>query len=350
MRDNPFSLDFGGTPYLMIPRYTETQKIIKAFSADIPPTHIFMIMGARGNGKTVLMSAVKDELMEDDEWLHIDLTPESDMLNDLAASLYQKTKKKQSKKKSEIKMDLKVASIGITSETDEKYSSIYIDLDSMLETVKNKKKKLLITVDEVVNSKTMRELTTYFQRCLRNKYPVFLLMTGLYKNIRALQNNKSQTFLKRAPRVVLGSLNLGRVSQKYKEVFGLDDLKADEMARYTEGYSYAFQILGYLVFENRKKEVSESILKEYKLMLGECSYDKIWEELSPKERAVAKAASEAPDEVYVKELREMLGMNSNEFSTYSDTLVKSGVFSTDAAYGMVKFALPYLKEYIQGIE
>ena len=107
MKNNPFSLDFGGTPYLMIPRVLEKQKIVNAFSAEIPSTHIFMIMGARGNGKTVLMSSVKEALIENKEWLHVDLSPESDMLEVLAAALYQKSKKKTSKRKMDFNLDLK---------------------------------------------------------------------------------------------------------------------------------------------------------------------------------------------------------------------------------------------------
>lgn len=328
MRENPFSLDFGGTPNLLIPRNTEVLKIVRSFSAENPSTHIFMIMGARGNGKTVLMSSARDELLENDEWINVDISPESNMLEVLAASLYQKSKKKPS---------------------NSKYSSIYVDLDEIFEQLKKKKIKVLITVDEAVNSKAMRELTAYFQHCLREKYPVFLLMTGLYKNIRALQNNRSQTFLKRAPRLILGPLSKIRISEKYKEVFDLSDMEADEMAGYTKGYSYAFQILGYLTFESGKKKVSEQILKEYKLLLGESSYDKIWEELSPTERLVAKAVSEAEDNVTVKTIREKLDMNSNEFSTYSDTLEKSGVLASDGAYGTLSFALPYIREFIQRI-
>ena len=350
MKNNPFSLDFGGTPYLMIPRHLEAQKIVGAFSAELPPTHIFMIMGARGNGKTVLMSTVKDELLENDEWLHVDLSPESEMLEVLAAGLIQKSKKKFSKKKLDFNLNLKIASIGVSSETDSKYSSVYIDLDNIIEQLMKKKIKILITVDEAVNSKNMRELTTFFQHCLREKYPVFLLMTGLYKNIRALQNNRSQTFLKRAPRIILGTLSIIRIAQKYQEVFSLEPDEADEMAKYTGGYSYAFQILGYLVFESKKNEVSKSILNEYKMILRESSYDKIWEELSPNERLVAKTTAEAPDGSTVKKIREKLNMSSNEFSTYSDTLEKSGVFASDSAYGTVRFALPYIKEYIQGKE
>ncbi len=350
MNSNPFSLDFGGTPYLLIPRYNEVTKIINSFTAEIPQSHIFMILGARGNGKTVLMSSVKEELVKDENWIHVDLSPESDMMNVFAASLYQKSKKKLAKWKIDVNVNLKVASVGVAAESDDRYTSVYTDLDSMLEQLNKKNIRVLVTVDEAINSKVMREFTSYFQHCLREKYPVFLLMTGLYKNIRALQNDRSQTFLKRAPRIVLGALNMVRISQKYKEVFSLSDEEANKMASYTGGYSYAFQILGYLVFESNKQEVTDGVLNEYKLLLGESSYDKIWEELSCNERLVAKKASEFPDNVAVKDVREALEMNSNEFSTYSDTLEKSGVFSATSGYGRIKFALPYIKEYIENVE
>ena len=84
----------------------------------------------------------------------------------------------------------------------------------MLKELKEEKKRLLITIDEVSNSKQMREFTNYFQHCLREELPVFVIMTGLYKNVRALQNNRSQTFLRRIPKITLEPLNFSRIMQK----------------------------------------------------------------------------------------------------------------------------------------
>ncbi len=347
MRNNPFCLDFGSTPNLFIPRYSEINTIVNTFCSEIPSSHIFMILGARGSGKTVLMGAVKEELTKETGWVHVDISPESDMMNVFAATLYQKCKRKLTKLSLSVNIDIKVASIGAIPEYESRYSNVYTDLDAMLERLREKEVKVLITVDEAMNSKAVREFTSYFQHCLREKYPVFLLMTGLYKNIKALQNDRSQTFLKRTPKILLKSLNEARIAQKYKEVFSLSEEDAEKMASYTKGYSYAFQILGFLVFESNRRTVSEKLLEEYKLILAESSYDKIWEELSNNERNVAWAAAQEQDTVRVKDLREKLQMNSNEFSTYCDTLEKSGVFSSKSAYGRVQFALPYIKDYIK---
>ncbi|MBQ9438314.1 MAG: hypothetical protein IJU50_08270 [Lachnospiraceae bacterium] len=61
---------------------------------------------------------------------------------------------------------------------------------------------------------------------------------------------------------------------------------------------------------------------------------------------MALTAAELPNDAMVRNVREKLNMNSNEFSTYNDILEKSGVFSSKTAYGRIRFALPYLKEYI----
>ena len=57
--------------------------------------------------------------------------------------------------------------------------------------------KLLITIDDAINNQNVKVLTHTFQALLRKDYKVFMLMTGLYENISALQNNKSLTFLPR---------------------------------------------------------------------------------------------------------------------------------------------------------
>ena len=80
--------------------------------------------------------------------------------------------------------------------------------------------------------------------------PVFLLMTGLYENINAIQDEKNLTFLYRAPKLEMKSLNIGAVAQKYADTFDIDSDNAVEMAKLTKGYPFAFQVLGYLTWNN----------------------------------------------------------------------------------------------------
>ncbi|MCR5273375.1 MAG: hypothetical protein K6E13_10415 [Lachnospiraceae bacterium] len=67
------------------------------------------------------------------------------------------------------------------------------------------------------------------------------------------------------------------------------------------------------------------------------------------ERKIVTAIASVDNEISVKEVREMMDMDSNTFSTYKSSLEKSGILSKDSAYGMVSFALPYFREFIRSI-
>ncbi|MBR1797515.1 MAG: ATP-binding protein [Clostridiales bacterium] len=345
MKNNPFSIDFGGSPYIIIPREPEVKSVIDTFTSVHPSNHIFLIIGARGSGKTVLMGEMSTRLKEDKKWIHIDLSSEGSLLENLAGSLYQRNKSIFDK----VNINISVGSVSVSTgvASDSKYQSIYTDLDLMMEKIAKKNKKLLITIDEINNSKNIREFTTFFQRCLRNQYPVFLLATGLYKNVKALQNNKSQTFLKRAPKIIVEPLSIRRIADRYADIFNLDDKKALQIAKLTCGYSYGFQMLGYLLYNAEKCEISTSLSREYRSVLWDNSYDKIWEELSQKEKEILFAVSEQEKNASVLQVRKLLDMHSGTFSAYKSDFEYSGIFAKDASYGTIKLALPFFREYIQ---
>lgn len=345
MRNNPFSLNFGSEPGLFIPRYDEQNRIRDTFMSENPSTHIYMLMGARGTGKTVLMTSVSHDICWEKNWIHIDLNSEGDLMNSLASQIYSITEEKYPK----IKLSVSFKGMGISLEKEEKYSDIQTDIDRMLKMLDKKGIRVLITLDEASNSSNIRLFTSYFQHCLREKLPVFLIMTGLFKNIRALQNNRSHTFLRRTPKIELEPLNIKRIAYKYKEIFELNDDESDEMARLTGGYSYGFQILGYIVYDSGKRKPDKEAITEYKLNLEECSYDKIWEELSEGERRVAHAIADSPANSTVKDIREKIGIDSNNFSTYQNVLQKSGILSKESAYGRVDFSLPFFREFVKEI-
>jgi len=68
--------------------------------------------------------------------------------------------------------------------------------------------------------------------------------------------------------------------------------------------------------------------------------------LSDKERDVVIAIAENNGDISVADLKEKLEMDNNNFSTYRDTLIKSGI-ATNNAYGKISLALPLFKDYIK---
>ena len=169
-------------------------------------------------------------------------------------------------------------------------------------------------------------------------------MTGLFENIYDLQNEKTLTFLYRAPKIMLGALNYTAVRKKYMDVFGLDAETAGQMAGLTRGYPFAFQVLGYLFWENRDRGTIEDILPEYDQYLDEYVYDKVWSELSELDRKILTEMAES-GETKVKEIRERTGMSSGLFSVYRDRLKRKGVLDT-GRYGEVSFTLPRFEEFV----
>jgi hypothetical protein len=336
---NPFSLTFGKSPLEMIPRVVQQQEITDMFSAEIINQQVYIITGLRGTGKTVLLNDIAKYYRNEDRWEVIELNSERDLLQSLASKLYDIKGVKDAFIKA--KIDVSALGIGVSAEDTFQYNDIESAIAKMLEVLKDKKKRLLITIDEVVNSKNMRIFASAFQIFVRQDYPIFLLMTGLLQNITNLQDEKSLTFLYRAPKIQLGSLNISAIKEKYKQVFELEDEEALELARYTKGYPFAFQVLGYMYWNT--PSVS-NVMLDYKLYLYEMVYDKMWSELSKKDKKVCVAIAKS-ETGKIKEVREILKMTSNEFNPYNDRLKKKELI-LKSERGYCEFVLPFFKEYV----
>lgn len=341
--NNPFTLSFGKKPLQYISRISQTNQILETFCSDVPSNQIFMITGVRGSGKTVLMTSIANELKQDDSWIVIELNPTIDLLQSLAAKIYGLPD--MHSRFLNARLDFSAFDLGVSVENAAPVTDIENVLELMLEQIKKSGKRLLVTVDEVTPSEYIRIFASSFQIFLRQDQPIFLLMTGLYENIYDLQNDRSLTFLYRAPKLLLEPLNYSSVRNHYQKIFDIDTKTAGKMTGLTKGYPFAFQVLGYLYWENRNCKNIEDILPEYDQYLEEYVYSKIWSELSSLDQKVLMNIS--PDEeLKVKELRDRLQMSSELFSVYRDRLKRKGVIDT-REYGKISFALPRFAHFVE---
>lgn len=341
-KNNPFSLSFGRKPFEYISRIEQTNTILETFDSDPSPSQVYMIKGVRGSGKTVMMSKISEHFRDKGNWIVIELSPERDLLNSLASRLYNSSLHTSIV---EAKIDLSFFGIGISIKAAQKITDIDVAIEKMLDVIKKKKKRLLITIDEVVNNKSVREFASMFQIYMRQEYPIYLLMTGLYENIYNLQNEKSLTFLYRAPKLSLEPLNAGAVINSYKNIFKISDEKAREMYTYTWGYPFAFQVLGYLCWEHGGADSLENVLPVYDQYLDEYVYSKIWSEMSDTDRNVIKEMSES-GENSVTVIRKKLNMETEKFSVYRRRLIDKGLI-TGEGYGKVKIILPRFDVFVK---
>lgn len=340
---NPFTISFGRQPAQFISRPVETNEIIENFEQEPPSSQVYMLTGVRGSGKTVLMTDIAKELSKRENWLVVELSTERDMLTSLAAKLC--SRPELFTLFVEAKLNFSLLGFGVEVKNAAPISDIETALARMLGVIRAAGKKLLVTVDEAVNNPNVRVFASTFQIFMRQEYPVFLLMTGLYDNIHNLQNEKTLTFLYRAPKITLGALNLTSIRLQYAKIFGISMKEAGRMADLTMGYPFAFQVLGYLYWNSRDAKTLDEVLPEYDRYLEEYVYSKIWSELSETDKQIV-AVMAATGKTKVGEIREEVAMKPEKFSVYRERLKRKGVIDT-SRYGAVTFALPRFDVFVR---
>lgn len=343
---NPFTLSFGRKPLQCITRIVQTNEIIEAFEADIPSSPVYMITGVRGSGKTVLMSAIANELREKDNWIVIDLNSERKILDSAVAKSYDNPKVQHLFLKAQI--SLSMFGIGASVESEKPIVDIESALERMLKEIEKQHQKVLVTIDEVENNASIREFVSSFQIMQRQNLPICLLMTGLYDNIYKLQNENKLTFLYRAPKITLEPLNLTAISKSYRTTFDIPYTDAQQLALLTKGYPFAYQVLGYLLWEAAKKSVDDAILEQYDQYLAEFVYEKIVSEIAGNDRRFLLGVA-TKDTIKTAELLEITGFKKNEYTVYRERLRKKGLISVDKR-GYVSMKLPRFSEYLLQME
>ena len=403
---NPFTTTFSKAPgRTYIPTAGE-EEIIENFSYDEPSESVYKITGVRGSGKTVLLSKVEEEYQSEKNrqggWLVYRLSPSRDMLQQFAAKLHKESFMKGIPGIRGINVSATIlgtgGGIGVSREEDLRFFDIGTEIEQMLAVAARNRKKILLGIDEVSKTKEMVVFASEFGKWLRGGFPVFLVCTGLYENIRELSNVKNLTFFRRASTVQTEPLSFVRMSEVYRRSLEVDVSTAKKLSMLTKGYAYAFQALGVMYFKTRQEEnagndPSGSLVEEagsneeeagrngegkggIAAGTGICgeglkdlngpkdleddridaaaarlreelyaySYEKIWEELTAGDRFFVSLLAEK-EEYQREEIIARMGEKASGYSMYRDRLLKRGLLL--ARRGFIGLSLPYFGDYIR---
>lgn len=332
----PFSTIFGELPKNFVPRDEEFTEVKDMFEGENPESKVFILSGPRGSGKTVLLTALSEEF-EKEGYLVVDLNPFSDLEEQFAAKVYEKGKLKRLFLQSEFSFSFK--GLGFSIKGKEEVSNVFSLIERMLEYLKRKGKKVLVTIDDVSPSPSVKKFVFSYQQMIRSRYSVYLLMSGLFENVSELVRDKSLTFLLRSPKLNLKPLDIREIAYSYLDTLPLSEDEAIKYAKLTKGYAYGYQLVGALLYKNGK---DADILKEYDRALAKNSYSMIWENLSEKERKFLFALEESSSQ---KEMTEKLSMSNGNLQTYKERLVERGIVASPKR-GKIDFALPRFKEFV----
>lgn len=347
MQSNPFNLMYGRIPNeSFVDRTYIVDNIFSVFDSENPSTMAYAITGVRGSGKTVLLRDISNKFSTKKNWITIDLNFGSDLVISLANKLLFEGTKNSLFLDWKLTISASVVSLTI-GKSKEKISDPEIILNEMLKKIKKANKRILISIDEVHNTKEIRYFANVFQSLVGHGYDVFLLMTGLENNILSLFNNKATSFLSRTPKIKLGPLDIKEISLQYQRHLNLDFEKSIEMAKITKGYAFAYQVLGYYLFELKKSSLNE-VLDKFDIYMRNNGYDVIFNDLTATEKKICLSL-EGKGVHSVSEIIQKLQISDNNFNKYRRILIEKGIIES-VEYGKIAFTLPRFNEFVSFVK
>ena len=335
---NPFTLMYGIPSLSVISRDEEINKIIKSFTYN-ENDFMYLITGIRGTGKTVLLRKVYEMISNNNDWITIDINPQGKIISSIANRLFDKT----SKLFKGWKISINLPYLTLTKEN-EQITDPELIAEKIIEQLSKNNQKILLTIDEVNKTKDFMEFVNFYQSMLGKGFKIYLLMTGLKENVEAIINDRAATFLSRAPKIELEPLSLPNIALEYKEIFEIDNDLSIEMAKLTNGYAFAYQVLGYIFYEKKYNTINESLIKEYDSYLWKNGYNKFWNELTKKEKDFVISMSLTKYNSKEEILNQNLISESN-YSQYRKRLLEKGII-TVSGFNNLSFVLPRFKEFI----
>lgn len=334
---NPFEIVFGKEPKTIIAR-DEFETVTQSFTDTT--SQCYLITGVRGTGKTVLLSQLSNFYEKDRNWIVININPEKDILTSLVAKIYSKAKVSHLFKSRTL--NIGAHGISVSLQNGQPIVDSENILEIMLNEIKKQKKQLLITIDEVTNSKDVRIFAHTFQSMIRKNFPIYLLMTGLPDQLFSLQNEKTLTFLYRAPKIFLNKLNSTSIYNSYLNIF--DDAKmCRQMTDMVHGYAFAYQLLGMIVYDNNSK-LDEKVIKKFDARLAENSYSKIWSELGNTDKQIIRAIIKTGGQT--SQIMKETNMKKERYSVYRQRLIDKG-YVDGTEYGKLTINLPRFDVFIK---
>ena len=341
---NPFSLMYGKRPKQTIERMNDMNTVIDAFTSDDPSKMTYLITGLRGTGKTVLLRELAEKFESMDDWLVIDINPQSNILQSFSDKLDFLFKKYKFPFDWTLTLNLTTLSVSLCKGK-ETIRNPELIAEKYVEKAASKNMKILITIDEVSKTNDFKLFVNFYQSMIGKNYPVFMIMTGIRSNIDQLISDSAMTFLSRSPKLEIGPLNNRDIVFEYRSIFNIDLDTATELALLTKGYAFAYQVLGYLFFEKKEKVIDEKLLALYDKYLADNGYNTFWKELTSAEKTFCIALAESETQE-VEDVRKRSNMNISNFNNYRARLLRKEIIVAKS-YGYLEFTLPRFKEFVE---
>lgn len=367
MTTNPFRPSFGASPL----HWAGRQTILTDFTTGITgapgePHRSMIISGARGIGKTVLLTELED-IATQAGWVVLRTTGREDTVDTLVKSTIPAKINELDPPAKRNLTGIGVAGVGRVEFEPADISPVPT-LGSRLRELLSKLTGtgVLITVDEVQDADphALSHLAITYQDLVRDDKDVSLVMAGLTHGVNQLLDLPGTTFLRRARRYELGPLTDADAHATLTETASaagkpFDDNASTLAVEIARGYPYLVQLVGYLAF-NRARTTTiaaadvEAVRNETIETMGTQVHHPSLKGLPPAQlhylQAMSDLAYDAQDDravISTSIIAEELGKTPNATTDTRGKLLDRGLIDA-AGWGTVTFTLPYMAQFLRG--
>lgn len=375
MAANPFKPTAGKMPPVLIGR----QNVLDDFAEGLDngagaPGRLMLITGQRGFGKTVVLSEFRRIALAHG-WDVFAETAAPGMCNRLIASLSSTGLKLKSLQIAPSIGFSGIASANLGSAT---LATPELGAVTLREAINARLKKLdrgkgiLFTIDEVqaISMPELVALATTFQHVLADqdmegvpdveKRGIAIAFAGIPSLMDDLLNNKVLTFLRRSMKHALGEVLLidardGYIDAVEKAGKAIAPDVALAAARAAEGHPYMVQLVGYYmwrsadrrgsaVIEQRDVEAgcSDALLAFYEAVCAPVYYGL----RSPQRLFIEQMAVDESGATRVSDIAKRAARTDSWAHKYRTSLIREQIIEP-VGYGLVRFCVPHLGDYIR---
>ena len=330
-KENPFKPTAGGEPPLLIGR----GKVIRDFEKGLDngvgaPGRIMLVTGARGTGKTVMLTVFGDRAKAR-RWDVIEETASAGLCERLVDAL---RTGRGALDHLTIRPSLTFAGAGIglgEAELSPKRmpETLRSAIAGRLDALEKRHAGLLITIDETqaAERSDMIAIATAIQHQIRERRNIAIVFAGLPQMISDLFNDEVITFLRRAKTNILTDIPLDEVRDAFATTFrasgmSITDAQLSTAANVTAGIEEARIDLDNAVCIPELQGLSKNDRKYLEAM----------------------AASDGPSPTV--NVAQRMGKTPNYAATYRKRLLDAFVIR-ETERGEVDFAVPFLREYLR---
>ena len=253
MKTDPFTRTPGvaGDAYIDM-HYAD--KVLQSFQNKASSKYVFKIVGLRGSGKSVAYRKIFNALSQEPGWRVYTLSAAGDPINTLITNLSKepfindKTSSMTVTSGGVLEANAWTikdnADVGI-SQTIEKNTQCYSQeatLSKMIDKANASGYRVLVGVDDIAKTPEMGKfLSLWGAMLLEDSKKIYLVCTGLAKNIEEFADESNLTFFKRSDCIEVGALDKFEIAAMYQRFLDVNETEATKLSKFTCGYAYAYQ-------------------------------------------------------------------------------------------------------------